>query len=94
MSTDTQTPRRIPPLRSVREAQGLTLRQAARDANLTAAHLSRVERGESMLSIDALYRIATVLGLRQLSDLLDQYRSPQMRVPAVAGKQGTRDNNR
>jgi transcriptional regulator with XRE-family HTH domain len=97
MSTLTQTSRRLPPLRTVREAQGLTLRQVARQACIDPAHLSRVERGESGLSVDALCRLAKVLGIRQLADLLEQYRlelSPETRVPALAGNEGTRGNDR
>ena len=65
---------RIPPLRAVRVAQGLTLRQAAERAQMTPAHLSRVERGEKQLSVDSLGRLADVLGLRDLSRLLAPYR--------------------
>ena len=92
VSTLTQTSaRQLPPLRTVREAHGLTLREVARQAGLDPAHLSRVERGESSLSLDALYRLANVLEIRPLAELLAQYRSPQMRVPALAGTKGTRD---
>ena len=66
-------PERQPPLRTVREAQGLSLREAARRADLSPAHLSRVERGQGALSIEALARLANVLGLRDLSRLLGQY---------------------
>ena len=86
-----------PPLRAVRVAQGLTLRQAAGQAGIDPAHLSRVERGESSLSLDALYRLARVLGIRQLADLLQQYRldlPPETRVPALAGTRGTRGDDR
>jgi transcriptional regulator with XRE-family HTH domain len=64
----------IPPLRAVRIAQGLTLRQAAERAQMTPAHLSRVERGQKQLSVDALGRLADVLGLRDLARLLAPYR--------------------
>ncbi len=66
---------RIPPLRAVRIAQGLSLREAAKQAGMTAAHLSRVERGEKQLSVDALGRLAEVLGLRDLARLLAPYRA-------------------
>lgn len=72
MDTSQQTDR--PPLRVVREAQGLSLRQAARLADIDGGHLSRVERGEAHLSVEALARLAAVLGLRSLADLLDPYR--------------------
>lgn len=63
----------VPPLRAVREAQGLGLRQAARQAGIDPAHLSRVERGEKQLTVDALARLARVLGLRDLARLLRPY---------------------
>jgi transcriptional regulator with XRE-family HTH domain len=64
---------RIPPLRAVREAQGLGLRYTATQAGIDPAHLSRVERGEKQLTVDALARLARVLGLRDLARLLRPY---------------------
>lgn len=78
-SSSPQTPR--PPLRVVREAQGLTLRQVADRAEMDPAQLSRVERGQGSLSIDALARLADVLSLRELGRLLSPYRKPGGRAP-------------
>ena len=61
-------------LREVRRAQGLSLRRAATLAKIDASHLSRVERGEAYLSLDALARLGDVLGLRQLTEFLEPYR--------------------
>jgi transcriptional regulator with XRE-family HTH domain len=61
--------------RSVREAQGLTLREAARRAEIHVAHLSRFERGQAGLGMEALARLAQVLGLRELDRLLAPYRN-------------------
>jgi transcriptional regulator with XRE-family HTH domain len=69
----TPAPQKIPPLRTVREAQGLGLRETAKRAGIDPAHLYRVERGEAMLSLGALLRLARVLGLRELDRLLSQY---------------------
>jgi transcriptional regulator with XRE-family HTH domain len=71
----TTAPKQIPtpPLRAVREARGLGLRAVAARAGLDPAHLSRVERGQSSLSVDALCRLAKVLGLRELDKLLTPY---------------------
>jgi transcriptional regulator with XRE-family HTH domain len=74
MPTSQLVDRPAPPLRAVRQAQGLTLRQAADRAGIDIGHLSRVERGEASLSIDALARLASALGLRSLAELLDPYR--------------------
>lgn len=66
---------RIPPLRALREANGLGLRETARRAGLDPAHLMRVERGEAGLSIESLARLARVLGPEQLAKLLEPYTS-------------------
>ena len=62
--------RKPPPLRQVRVARGLSLRQVARAAAIDIGHLSRVERGEARLSYEALVRVARVLELRELAKLL------------------------
>jgi len=58
----------------VRIAHGLSLRETARRAAIDPAHLSRVERGERRLSVEALARLAEVLGLTELAKLLAPYR--------------------
>ena len=62
--------RRVPPLRMVREARGMSLREVARKADLDPTFLSRVERGEDRLSVRSLNRVARALGLRELAKLL------------------------
>jgi transcriptional regulator with XRE-family HTH domain len=64
------------PLRAFREAQGLTLREVARRAAVDAGLLSRVERGQARPSLGALWRIARVLGLKDLERLLEPYAAP------------------
>ncbi len=54
-------------LREQRVRRGLSLREAARRAQIDPAHLSRVERGQATLSVDALGRLAKALGLRGLT---------------------------
>lgn len=68
----TQDPR-IPPIRALREANGLSLRETARRAEMDPAHLMRVERGEAGLSIDSLQRLARILGPAELAKLLNPY---------------------
>jgi transcriptional regulator with XRE-family HTH domain len=63
-----------PPLRAVRIAHGYSLRETARRAEMSPAHLSKVERGERQLSVEALARLAAVLGLTELVKLLAPYR--------------------
>jgi transcriptional regulator with XRE-family HTH domain len=76
----------------VRQAHGLSLRQAAARAGIDPGHLSRVERGRGGLSIEALARLAKVLGLRELERLLKPYAiDPQQSAsPAFDRAQGSR----
>jgi len=68
----------LPPLRAVRQAHGWSLGRVATEAGIDTAHLSRVERGEASLSVDALARLAKVLRLDELASLLAPYtRGPQ-----------------
>lgn len=62
-----------PPLRAVRQARGLGLREVARRADVDPTHLSRAERGTAQLSIPALLRVARVLGLGELVTHLELY---------------------
>ncbi len=71
MPTTTETS--IPPLRAVRQAHGLGLREVASRAEIDAAQLSRVERGQSGLSVESLLRLARVLSLRELEKLITPY---------------------
>lgn len=61
------------PLRAVRLAQGLGLRETARQAGIDPSHLSRIERGTAQPTVDTLARLARVLGLRELARLLHPY---------------------
>lgn len=65
--------RSSPPIRAVRAARGLSLRTVAQRSGIDPGHLSKVERGEKHLSIEALYRLSVVLELRELSQLLRPY---------------------
>ena len=58
-------------LRAERIRCGLTLREAARRAEIEPAHLSRVERGQASLSLSALVRVAHVLDMSVLSSELE-----------------------
>lgn len=69
----TQSTSNIPPWRAVRQSQGLALRRVARESGLDPAHLSRVERGQSQLSVESMHRLAGVLGLKDLARLLGPY---------------------
>lgn len=73
--------RPLPPLRAVRQAKGLSLRAAATQAGIDPGHLSKVERGTKMLSLDALHRLAVVLGLTEFAQMLALYLPEQEAKP-------------
>jgi transcriptional regulator with XRE-family HTH domain len=62
-----------PPLRTVREARGRSLRAVAQAAGVDPAHLSRIERGIQIPTLPVLYRLASTLGLSELENLLAPY---------------------
>jgi DNA-binding XRE family transcriptional regulator len=57
-------------LRTMRRAQGKTLRGVARRAGVDASHLSRIERGLATPSLDTLVAVCRELGLRNVVDAL------------------------
>jgi len=61
------------PLRGVRIARGLGLREAARQVPMDASQLSRIERGLEGVSVSTLLRLAEVLDLGELVKLLQPY---------------------
>jgi len=63
-------------LREARTAQGLSLRETAKAADIDPAHLSRVERGLANLSVHKLSQLAGVLGLHDLMAGLQDLASP------------------
>lgn len=69
MQTD-QPAALTPSLRAAREAKGMSLRATAQLSGIDPGHLSKVERGEKQLSIEALYRLATVVDLDELASQL------------------------
>lgn len=77
MLIDPTLVRSLPPLRAVRVARGLSLRTVAHRSGIDPGHLSKVERGEKQLSLESLYRLAVVLDLRELAQLLKPYINTQ-----------------
>jgi transcriptional regulator with XRE-family HTH domain len=49
-------------IRTVRRERGLTLRQVAATAGLSATHISEIERGHTTPTVGALLRVAVALG--------------------------------
>lgn len=64
---------RLSALRAARLARGLSLVETARRVPIDVSHLSRVERGERRLSVEALARLAEVFDLDELTDVLAPY---------------------
>lgn len=58
------------PLRSVRHAHGMSLHDLAKETDIDAGTLSRLERGLRPLRVSQLHAIARALGLRELADRL------------------------
>ena len=50
-------------IRVRRESEGLSLREAARRADMSFNHLSRIERGKASMSMTSMLRLARVLGV-------------------------------
>ncbi|MFD7709520.1 helix-turn-helix domain-containing protein [Streptomyces sp. NPDC059786] len=67
MQTDSTSTLNSRSLRAAREEKGMSLRTAAARSGIDPGHLSKVERGEKQLSLDALYRLALVVGLSELA---------------------------
>ena len=76
-------------LRAVRRSRRLSLQQVATLAEIDIGHLSRVERGKAGLSVEALARLAKVLGLTELERDLELYAmTPETRVPGLSRATG------
>lgn len=75
----------MPPVRTLREAQGKSLFQLAKEADVDPGHLSRIERGLICPSVAVTARLARALGLKDLARLLrpwDTHRRYIARDPA------------
>jgi transcriptional regulator with XRE-family HTH domain len=72
----TSQPQRVPPLRTLREANGLGLRETARRAGIDPSQLLRAERGLGGISLGVLYRLTLVLGPESFARQLAPYVVP------------------
>jgi transcriptional regulator with XRE-family HTH domain len=66
-------------IRTVRRERGLTLRQVASAAGLSATHISEIERGHTTPTVGALLRVAQALG-REPHFFLETERLPEISV--------------
>jgi len=63
-------------VRLAREAAGISVRELARRINVSASHVSQVERGLASFSVPALYNVASELGI-SMDSLFEDPTSPQ-----------------
>ena len=73
MSITTEPQTKVPPLREIRQAQGLTLYEVSKRTGIDSGQLSRMERGLQGISLPTLYKLTEELGPRQLTRLLKPY---------------------
>jgi DNA-binding transcriptional regulator YiaG len=70
VSVHNPTPTTEHPLRTVREERGLSRAKTTRRAGIDKGLLSRFEHGQQALSVEALTRLARVLGQHELAATL------------------------
>jgi transcriptional regulator with XRE-family HTH domain len=68
------------PLRAARIANGYGLRHTAREAKIDPGQLARIEKGQGGLTVSGLYRLAVVLGLRDLAKHLRPFAGARPRA--------------
>jgi len=73
MTTLNASATHVPPIRAIRQAQGLSQNQLAKRSGIPQGQLSMVERGKAGLSLEAFYRVTEEIGPRELSRLLKPY---------------------
>lgn len=70
-------------IRAARKAQGLSMRELARRIDVSASHVSQVERGLGSFSVRTLYTVAGVLGVSM--DSLFEPEGGAKPPPSVSG---------
>lgn len=60
----------INPLRPMRIARGVSLREVSRRTGISPSQLSKIERGQAGLTLPRLYLIAKEIGLKPLAEQL------------------------
>jgi transcriptional regulator with XRE-family HTH domain len=63
-------------IRIAREAAGISVRELARRVNVSASHVSQVERGLASFSVPALYNVVSELGI-SMDSLFEDPQSPK-----------------
>ena len=77
-------------IRTVRRERGLTLRQVASTAGLSATHISEIERGHTTPTVGALLRVATALG-KEPHYFLETERLPEVSLVRADEEHRTHD---
>ncbi len=70
-------------LRVAREAAGISVRELARRVDVSASHVSQVERGLAAFSVRSLYNVVSILGV-SMDSLFDETSTPAGSVIAGA----------
>jgi transcriptional regulator with XRE-family HTH domain len=73
----------------------MSLQRVADLAGVDIAHISRVERGQSVPSVEVLARLAGALGLPELEQMLEPYRGApsKKREPDLGRAQDSRSSS-
>lgn len=71
-----------PRIREARRAAGMSVRELARRVNVSASHISQVERGLSSFSVPVLYTVAAELGV-PMDSVFDGPRDPAADLPVA-----------
>jgi transcriptional regulator with XRE-family HTH domain len=77
-------------IRAVRRERGLTLRQVAAAAALSATHISEIERGHTTPTVGALLRVAQALG-KEPHFFLETERLPEVSLVRAADERRIHD---
>jgi len=62
-------------IRVAREAAGITVRELARRVDVSASHVSQVERGLASFSVRSLYNVVSILGV-SMDSLFEETNTP------------------
>lgn len=72
-------------IRAVRTAKGLSIRELGRRIDVSASHVSQVERGLASFSVRALYNVVSVLGI-SMDGLFEEVVDETGHAPVVSGE--------
>jgi transcriptional regulator with XRE-family HTH domain len=77
-------------IRQARDAAGMSVRELSRQIDVSASHVSQVERGLASFSVRALYNVVSILGISMDSlfeDAVEEARPPRVEDEVAATAQ-------